>query len=260
MGRRQSQIFRISRRRSTRSSGISLGCVGVAFAAFLLLIGIGVFVQFLQSPLGWVFILVIVALVVTFFVWRTNKQVKQRQAWLIWQQQQQTLTRQQWEQMERERQEQERQERERRERERREQERQERERLTRLKTLNDILALSPKEFEVFTGKVLEEIGCHDVQHVGGSGDLGGDLKALDPHGNSVVVQCKRYAPGRAIGSPEIQKFIGMLTVHHKADKGIFVTTSTFTQPAFDLADKYGILMINGDRLVEMVQVMHHNLP
>ncbi len=261
MGRRQSQMFHIPQRRSARSSGSGLGFVGAVFAAFLLLLGIGFLVQFLQSPSGWVFILA--ALVVAFFVWRKNNQEKQRQAWLIWQQQQaalqqqqqqqeaalqqQILARQQWEQMERERQEQEGQERERRER------KQERERLARLKTLIDILTLSPKDFEIFTGKILEGIGCHDVRHVGGSGDLGADLTALDPNGNSIVVQCKRYAPGHAIGSPEIQKFIGMLTVYHKADKGIFVTTSTFTQPAIDLAKAYSILLIDGDNLVEMLQ-------
>jgi hypothetical protein len=86
MGRRQSQMFRIPQRRSARSSGSGLGFVGAVFAAFLLLLGIGFLVQFLQSPSGWVFILV--ALVVAFFVWRKNNQEKQRHAWLIWQQQQ----------------------------------------------------------------------------------------------------------------------------------------------------------------------------
>jgi restriction system protein len=45
------------------------------------------------------------------------------------------------------------------------------------------------------------------------------------------VQCKRYTPGNHIGSRTMQTFIGMAYVHHKADRAIFVTTSTYTDEA-----------------------------
>ncbi len=47
----------------------------------------------------------------------------------------------------------------------------------------------------------------------------------------------------------------MMNVHHKAEKGIFVTTSTFTQPAIDLAEMHNILLIDGDRLVGLLRAM-----
>lgn len=106
-----------------------------------------------------------------------------------------------------------------------------------------------------TAKILEANGFRNVQVVGGSGDLGADIIALDTNGNSVIVQCKRYAPGNTMGSPEIQKFIGMMHVHHRVQKGIFVTTTSFSQPAIDLASKHDILLMDGNRLVRLLEAM-----
>ena len=42
------------------------------------------------------------------------------------------------------------------------------------------------------------------------GDLNVDIRARDPGGSTVAVQCKRYGVGHNVGSPEVQTFIGML--------------------------------------------------
>jgi restriction system protein len=131
--------------------------------------------------------------------------------------------------------------------------RRERERFVRVKTLGDMLMLTPTEFEEAIGRMLASKGLHHVQRIGGSGDLGIDLLANDTHGNRIVIQCKRYAPGRSIGTPDLQKFIGMMFVHHKAQKGIFVTTSIFKQTAIDLAHDNDILLIDGNSLVNLMQ-------
>ena len=249
MGRKQYQVFRTSPRRSVRSSGNGSGCIAAILGIFVLLMVLGALVQFLQSPAGWLSILVIAGLIVAFFVWRKQKRDQQRQTWLFQQQQQAAWQRQQqqaqWQQRERERQ---------------ERERQEQEKIARMKSLGDLLVLTPKEFELLTGKLLQQNGICNVQHVGGSGDLGVDLMGFDPNGNQIVVQCKRYAPGNSVGSPDIQKFIGMMHVHHQAQKGIFVTTSTFTQPAIDLAAKHNILLIDGDRLIKLLQGLQQKTP
>lgn len=44
----------------------------------------------------------------------------------------------------------------------------------------------------------------------------------------IYVQAKRYAPGNAVGRPDVNGFVGL-----GATKGVFVTTSTFSQPARD---------------------------
>lgn len=137
---------------------------------------------------------------------------------------------------------------------RKEQERREKERLGRLNSLNALLALTPYEFEETVCKLLATYeNLHDVKRVGGAGDLAVDIIAYGRANNLIAVQCKKYAPENKIGSPEIQKFIGMLHVHHHTESGIFVTTSTFTQPAIDLAEKHSLFLIDGERLVDMMR-------
>jgi hypothetical protein len=118
--------------------------------------------------------------------------------------------------------------------------------------VQQFLALSPTGFEIAVGDLLTARGYRNVSLTGGAGDLAVDLTATSPRGRSVAVQCKRYAPQIKIGSPEIQKFIGMTTTHHKVDEAIFVTTSTFTRPAAQLASQHKIELIDGQRLAEML--------
>jgi len=76
----------------------------------------------------------------------------------------------------------------------------------------------------------------DLQRVGGSGDGGIDgIISLDRLGlEKVYVQAKRWQ--RSVGSPEIQTFMGALQLQ-AADKGVFLTTSTFTRDARETAGR-----------------------
>ncbi len=123
-----------------------------------------------------------------------------------------------------------------------------------------MLSMSPTEFEDFTGATLQAMGYTEVTRSGGAGDLAADLTGNDPHGRSVIVQCKRYSPGSKIGSPVLQSFIGMKTVHHRADRGIFVTTAAYTQQAIDLANAHDIVLINGDDLVKIATLVMRPRP
>jgi restriction system protein len=131
-----------------------------------------------------------------------------------------------------------------------------RRRRLRAKTFGELLALTPSQFEAAVGDLLHDLGYHEVKRVGRSGDLAADLRCRDRQGRSVIVQCKRYAPGARVGSRDIQSFIGMVAVHHQADRGIFVTTSAFTQPAIDLAQRHDITLIDGEELVRLVEQVH----
>ncbi|HTE85684.1 MAG TPA: restriction endonuclease [Dehalococcoidia bacterium] len=119
-------------------------------------------------------------------------------------------------------------------------------------TFPELLALTPRQFEVTIGHLLQDLGYRDVHHVGGSGDLAADLTCRDSKGRSVVVQCKRFAPGMPVGSRDVQSFIGMLMVHHRAEHGIFVTTSGFTAPASELARQHGLSLIGGPELAKLI--------
>ncbi len=76
----------------------------------------------------------------------------------------------------------------------------------------------------------------------------------------MVVQCKRYAPGRNVGSPELQSFIGMMTVHHRADRGMYITTSGYTAPAVALAAGKPLELLDGRRLCDLLNQARGNAP
>jgi len=122
----------------------------------------------------------------------------------------------------------------------------------RIRTLGELLALTPAQFEQAIAGLLHDTGYRSVRRVGRAGDLAADIVCKDARGRSVVVQCKRYAPGTKIGSPDVQTFIGMVTVHHRADYGIFATTSEFSAPAIALAKRHGVRLLDGSQLSRMV--------
>lgn len=85
--------------------------------------------------------------------------------------------------------------------------------------------------------------------MGGSGDEGIDgVIDQDVLGlEKVYVQAKRWAA--PVGSPEIQKFAGALQ-GQQARKGVFITTSAFTEEACSFADKINsrIVLLDGEAL------------
>lgn len=115
--------------------------------------------------------------------------------------------------------------------------------------LSQLGSLTPEGFEEFVAEVFEALG-HEVEHVGGTDDRGIDLKVVRA-GLRAIVQCKYHKKG-VIGSPELQKFLG--AVHGSGShKGYFVTTSTFSLAAERFAADHPIELIDGPRLVELVQ-------
>lgn len=91
--------------------------------------------------------------------------------------------------------------------------------------------------------------------LGRSGDNGVDgVIDQDPLGvDQIYLQAKRYAAGSAVGSGEIRDFYGALDLH-RAKKGIFVTTSYFTDAATRTAADLGarIVLIDGEHLARLM--------
>lgn len=119
----------------------------------------------------------------------------------------------------------------------------------RVETLAGLLALSPSAFEQEVAALLGAIGFQGMRAVGGAGDLSVDVEGRDPSGRRVLVQCKRYAPDRRIGSPEIQQFYGMARFHDESARAVFVTTSDYTDAARDIAARTGVELVSGTELV-----------
>lgn len=116
-----------------------------------------------------------------------------------------------------------------------------------------LLSITPTEFEHRVALILSANGYRDVKVAGGPGDLAVDITCRDPAGAHVVVQCKQYAHQRKVGTPEVQTFIGMAFAHHRAAKGLYVTTGSYTQGARDLAKAHGIQLLDGTALVSMAR-------
>jgi restriction system protein len=115
--------------------------------------------------------------------------------------------------------------------------------------LQQLSSLSGESFEEFVAELFEMLDF-EVERVGGSGDEGADLRLRRRDGLLAVVQCKYHKTG-LVGSPELQKFLG--TIHHtRCAKGFFVTTSTFTLSAEKFAADNPIELLDGPRLVELV--------
>ncbi len=96
--------------------------------------------------------------------------------------------------------------------------------------------------------------------IGQSGDDGVDgVIDQDPLGvDQIYVQAKRYADGNAVGPAAIREFFGSLSLK-KAQKGIFVTTSSFSKSASETARQIGarIVLIDAEYLGRLM--VKHNV-
>lgn len=126
--------------------------------------------------------------------------------------------------------------------------------------LERILGASPAFFERLIINLLLAMGYGGSSEgagmaLGQSGDNGVDgVIDQDPLGvDQIYVQAKRYTDGNGIGPAAIRDFFGALSLK-KAQKGIFVTTSSFsaaaTQTAHNLSAR--IVLIDGVQLTKLM--------
>ncbi|MFB7878863.1 restriction endonuclease [Nocardia sp. NPDC056064] len=117
----------------------------------------------------------------------------------------------------------------------------------------------PAAFEQTVLDVLVAMGYggteRRAQRIGGSGDGGVDgVIDQDALGlDQIYVQAKRYDQGNNIGRDTVQAFVGAL--HGVgASRGVFITTSAFTQHAREYAKNVPIrvILIDGHRLAELM--------
>ena len=122
--------------------------------------------------------------------------------------------------------------------------------------LQSLSTVNPVFFEAIVLDLLHKMGYGtnraDLQRVGGSGDAGIDgIISLDKLGlEKVYVQAKRWQ--NSIGRPEVQAFYGALA-GQRANKGVFITTSFYTQQAIEFAKSVEkIVLVDGKQLVELL--------
>jgi restriction system protein len=99
-------------------------------------------------------------------------------------------------------------------------------------------ALHHSRFEEAVRDLMRRDGCQDAVRVGGGGDLGADVKAVDPYGRRWVIQCKHRRnglAGSAVGTPDLQVLNGTARQVHGADVAVIVTNGRVTAPAVNFA-------------------------
>jgi len=128
--------------------------------------------------------------------------------------------------------------------------------------LNILKALPPSGFERICQRLLRESGFQQVVVTGKSGDGG-----IDGHGIlqinpvvsfNVLFQCKRYQG--TVTASHVRDFRGAMM--GRTDKGIILTTGTFTLDAKKEARRDGvppIELVDGDKLVEMFELLELGL-
>lgn len=124
--------------------------------------------------------------------------------------------------------------------------------------LNQILELDPAAFERLIIALMRGMGYGgrgSSEHVGQSGDGGVDgVVNEDTLGLEVIyLQAKRYRPDNVVGVDDLRSFGGALDERH-ANKGVFVTTSRFTQSARNHARNTAkrLILIDGDELTQLM--------
>ena len=122
--------------------------------------------------------------------------------------------------------------------------------------LEVLKSMRPDAFERLCQRLLRESGFIQVEVTGRSGDGGIDGKGVVKLGGilsfHVIFQCKRYKDSVTAGA--IRDFRGAMV--GRADKGLFLTTGTFTRDARTEAQRDGappLDMIDGDDLVAMLK-------
>lgn len=126
----------------------------------------------------------------------------------------------------------------------------------RKKLLEVLLALPPSGFERLCQRLLRESGFEQVTVTGRSGDGGIDgqgILQVNPFVSfKVLFQCKRYTGAVAVS--QVRDFRGAMM--GRADKGIILTTGTFTSDAQKEAVRDGvppIELVHGDKLLDMFE-------
>ena len=126
--------------------------------------------------------------------------------------------------------------------------------------LNKVIELSPAFFERLVVELLVKMGyggsIKDAgKAMGKSGDEGidGTIKEDKLGLDIIYIQAKRWKTGNVVGRPEIQKFVGALA-GQGAKKGVFITTSKFTNEAksYQTRNETKIVLIDGEKLADLM--------
>lgn len=121
--------------------------------------------------------------------------------------------------------------------------------------MSRLLALDPSAFERLCQRLLREAGFSKVEVTGKTGDGGIDgtgVLRMNLLSFQVIFQCKRWQG--SVGAPTVRDFRGAMV--GRADKGLILTTGTFTAEARREAVRDGapaIDLVDGEMLCDLLR-------
>lgn len=121
--------------------------------------------------------------------------------------------------------------------------------------LQRLSEMNPYKFEELIVNLMRKIGIK-MDTTAKTGDSGidgiGYLRTPELMTYKIVLQTKRFTKGPVTG-PDISNFAGTISGHN-ADRGIFVTTSTYTNDAISRSRQGAnlITLVDGDELVDLL--------
>ncbi|MFF1298157.1 MULTISPECIES: restriction endonuclease [unclassified Streptomyces] len=122
------------------------------------------------------------------------------------------------------------------------------------RTLNAFHRMTPDGFEKAIAELaLEHPHVHTATHAGRTADRGVDVLVTLHTGHRILIQCKRYTPGKTnVGGPTIRETVGSV-IAANCHAGAIITTSGFTAEAYATNGTLGhnaLALVTGDNLVE----------
>ncbi|MBN2101188.1 restriction endonuclease [Candidatus Dojkabacteria bacterium] len=128
--------------------------------------------------------------------------------------------------------------------------------------LDTIMGKSAREFEHLVVQLLDRMGyggevkeAAEVTKASHDGGIDGVIKEDVLGLGRIHIQAKRYDRNNTVGREEIQKFVGALAVA-RSNKGVFITTSTYSKGAAEYADSlHGsttLVLIDGQELAKYI--------
>lgn len=124
--------------------------------------------------------------------------------------------------------------------------------------LHEILIdqMEPAAFERLAQRILRESGFIHVEVTGRTGDGGIDGRGIARINGlmsfHIAFQCKKYKG--SVGAGEIRDFRGATI--GRSDRGLFLTTGTFTKAAIDEANRDGVApidLVDGEQLADKLK-------
>lgn len=118
--------------------------------------------------------------------------------------------------------------------------------------------MSPREFEEFCCKLWNHYEGHTARLTQATNDMGRDIE-IEHSKEMIYVECKHWSAGdetkTSIGRPIAQKLVGSMMFGDgktPADKGVIMTTSTFTNECIEYCNVMGIKIMDYDDIMSMV--------